>query len=283
MKYTDFRIILLSGIGAWIGTILALSMGSFWLFGALIGGIVGLWAYNAKNITAHVVLLGRSACNKIRKLSFNVTIPSVSRPSLHLLKTFGISLLLITKKIIVFGTWFILALTSVASSVFVLFFLAAEFATKSFFLSIDIALGISIIATATGVIIVLLVLTGEPDDFVKRNTLILQWNAIIVYFLLTKWILMRLIPGLVLLFAFLISEIIIGVYSHEGLLVGFSSAVGGTIGWFARSPIVGSIVGGVLGEGQYRIFPHPHRQGVLVRFNNRMKKSFRIHAGMPLA
>ncbi len=226
MKNKTVSIILACAIGAGLGSILALKFGAFWAVGFLIGGVVGYLAYDFKS-AIKAIPVAWSYVKKERKEIVSIAVMIAKMIGIIigvLVLMFGIpfSYVIFVKYIGLYD------ITSYVDKSVVALYAIGHVIGSLICLLLNLSKNIKI-SSSLGILVLIL----SPLSMVVL-TFYYGYYGIIVFGKFS-WKFFKL------------------VHSDLRLLVGIDSVIGGAVGYYFESPIIGMMAGAVWGWVNYQI------------------------------
>lgn len=223
----SLKIFLACGIGAFIGSLIALDMSKyFWWVGLLVGGFIGYLGYNVQEIPQ----AARKAYSSIRGFDYPT-------------RTFWKCWMILCGLIFVWTT-------NTFSSLWLFFGPPA--------LGYREGVKAACIFCSVGCVIGLFILMSDSTNHSGEEQLLRVLKKAILYSLppVILFLLFRLIWKLVVKMPVAIKfakTFLIQIHSDLRLLCGIGAAIGTCIGYFAGSAVIGALAGGVFGVFNYEV------------------------------
>ncbi|MFH0828834.1 MAG: hypothetical protein V1907_01495 [Candidatus Kerfeldbacteria bacterium] len=255
----------LHGHGAFIGSLVGLQLAPmFWWVGMLVGGVVGYFAYNAGEVLRAVPRawqMARAVWWQILGVDYAEAFRQFGRTCVHVLLALGLGALIIPAVVlcatavgIVWVMEVVVALTRfLPASPWVYAFGTPQDLMATLFISLIVGGFIAAVA---------LVVWSDSRDWDELKIFLRQRKGWVALLLLYKasplgwltwylpkllWLVLPLLPAAaqaIVAFWWTLFKLI---HSNQRLLCGVDAAIGAAVGIFAHNPLVGALVGGVVG------------------------------------
>ncbi len=234
MGHSLGRGLIASMLGAATGTVLALSLGYFWLIGAFVGGLMGYLSYDVEEVLAVAPRVWRAT------LAIRISSPCGLLPSRDSLVSAGWSFLAFTLLMQTVMSYAILIVVGVP------WLLHVDMSALRWGGVLWCLIGVPLVMGAFGVLMDLFFSIGTPryraktsKDAVSRFNIV----SVTIFFATTSYqAVSKFLP-----------QLFREVYSEPRLIVGVSALLGSVTGFYAKSWLIGSLVCGALYLFQHQL------------------------------